>query len=289
MKVINLNSQNVISCECGNVFEFGYADYEVQFASASEDFFQVGVRCPICGKLHLQAPDNYDDTKSKENLLKYRSPMDECSYADLKVRIDKYYETGAVPFEIGDSKTITLKNGDKTSFVFIGQDLYYAQKTGSRAPLSFVFADCLRDDQPMNRASTNRGGWRNSYMRKWLNEEFVKLVPEELMGIIKVSKKWTMNSGETPTATDDNFYLLSEIEVFGKNSYSYDGEGVQYEFFKNWRNRVRTRAEYEYGLYWWLRSPNRDYSYYFCYVSISGGVDYSTAGNSYGVSPAFNL
>ena len=289
MKVINLKSQNVIICDCGNVFEFGYSDYEAQLEPASDGFFKVGVRCPICGKLHIQEPDNYDDSISRENRLKYRSPMNDCSFEDIATRCQHYYDTGDLPFNVGDSKKITLKNGEETGFVFIGQDDFYAQKTGQRAPLSFMFECLLQKNRRMNASDTNRGGWRASAMRIWLNEDFVALIPDELLAIVKTTKKWTINSGESPTMTEDKFYLLSEVEVFGTHQYSHDGEGTQYEFFKDWRNRLRSYHNTASGVYWWLRSPYYNYSYDFCMVDNSGSVSYGSASNYYGVSPAFTL
>ena len=289
MKVVNLKSGNVITCDCGNAFEFGYGDYEAQIGQEQDSLFQVGVRCPICGKMHILNPDSFDDTLSRENVFKYRSPMSDCTLAEIAARCNNYYETGKMPFMIGDSKPIMLNSGETTGLVFIGVDEFCAKQTGERAPLSFMFEHCLSNDQVMNRTNTNRGGWRNSYMRKYLNEEFIKLVPDDLLSIIKMSKKWTMNSGESPTMTEDKFYLLSGVEVFGTHQYSNDGEGTQYEFFKDWRNRLRSYRNTASGVYWWLRSPRYYDSSFFCGVSYSGGLFSGNAGGSRGVSPAFTL
>lgn len=289
MKVVNLKSGNVIICDCGNAIEFGYGDYKAQKGQDQDSLFQDGVRCPICGKMHILNPDSFDNTLSRENVLKYMAPMSDCTLADIAARCEHYYETGELPFKVGDSKPITLRNGETTYIVFIGVDEFYARQTKKRAPLSFIFEHCVGANQVMNRSNTNCGGWHNSDMRKYLNQKFVKLVPDELLFIIKTSKKWTMDFGESPTMTEDKFYLLSEAEVFGTHQCSRNGEGLQYAFFKNWRNRLRTQYRYECGITWWLRSPDHNGSRYFYRVTGSGDLDSCYASNSSGVSPAFTL
>lgn len=77
--------------------------------------------------------------------------------------------------KIGDQITIQLgKWGDFTTTV---------QTITDRGPL-FMF-DQYVISRPMNLTSTNEGGFENSDLRKWMNEELLPLFPESLRGKIE--------------------------------------------------------------------------------------------------------
>jgi len=76
---------------------------------------------------------------------------------------------------IGDQITIQLAEfGDFTATV---------QKITDRGPL-FMF-DQYVISRPMNLTSTNEGGFEQSDLRKWMNEELLPLFPESLRGKIE--------------------------------------------------------------------------------------------------------
>ena len=87
--------------------------------------------------------------------------------------------------------------------------------------------------------------------------------------MMKQVKKLTSVGGQSSTIKTSNDYafLLSEIEIFGNIPYSFGGEGIQYQYFKNaTANRYKSpRASnfYASGI-WWERSPCRSANESFC-------------------------
>ena len=141
----------------------------------------------------------------------------------------------------------------------------------------------------MNGEYTNDGGWEKCKMRNEYMNRLFKLLPTELQSVIAVVDKNTSigNESEELKTTQDKLFLLSQSEVFGNSSYSVDGEGEQYEYFKDQENRIAHRNGS--SDWWWLRSPNVASSTSFCDVSSGGRATYAGAGGSYGVRPAFCL
>lgn len=105
----------------------------------------------------------------------------------------------------------------------------------------------IRDWGEMNKIPPNRGGWEVSEMRRYLNYEFINLLPDSLVKII-----------QPRTLPDcgclDHLWLPSYMEVYGKPVDETDS-GQQFELFAKDRNLYKTRAD---GVAdgWWLRSPN---------------------------------
>lgn len=201
------------------------------------------------------------------------------SWAELKA-LSEAGKLGEV-LKSGDNIPVTLKNGEKVSFD-IGKD--------ESGKIYFVMHNCLKETKPMNRDWTNKGGWEESDMRRYLNEEVIELLPDELREIIKPTKivqVWNDKRRET----EDKLFLLSRTQIFGKNR---DYEPIEpndslIDIFKSPRERVKECKELEEVYYWWLRSPYSSDAFGFCSVCTDGTVDTLYAGDSFGAAPAFCL
>ena len=197
------------------------------------------------------------------------------SWAELKA----YAEAGKLGevLQSGDNIPVTLKNGEKVSFD-IGKD--------ESGKIYFIMHDCLKENKPMNRVWTNKGGWEESVMRRYLNEEVIELLPDELREIIKPTKIVQVWDGKR-RETEDKLFLLSRTQVFGKheNYEAIEPSDSQIDIFKSPRERVKECEEVE-GAFWWLRSPGSNNSNTFCNVGPDRTV-YCGAHNSFGVAPAF--
>lgn len=179
----------------------------------------------------------------------------------------------------GDNIPVTLKNGEEVSFD-VGRD--------ESGKIYFIMHDCLKESKPMNSENTTRGGWEESTMRKYLNEEVIKLLPDELQEIIKPTKIVQVWDGKR-RETEDKLFLLSRTQVFGKdkNYEAIEPEDSQIDIFKMERNRVKERKGYG-TAWWWQRSPNPTTKGWFDDISYYGGRDSDVAANcSGGVAPAF--
>lgn len=135
----------------------------------------------------------------------------------------------------------------------------------------------------MNSLRINDGGWQDCERRIWCNEVYKKCLPTYIQNMMKQVKKKTSGG-----ISNDYAFLPSEIEIFGSTTYSFAGEGKQYQYFKNaTANRYkkpRHGSDYVSG-YYWERSPFSSGSNSFCRVSLDGGAGTGDASDTFGVVP----
>ena len=142
----------------------------------------------------------------------------------------------------------------------------------------------------INGSSTNSGGWEGCVRRTWCNNVYKKCLPTYIQNMMKQVEKLTSAGSRSSTIkiSNDYAFLLSEIEIFGSVTYSYAGEGKQYQYFKNaTANRYkkpRYSSAYVSGQYW-TRSPYSSDSDSFCGVGRGGGANADSASNTGGIVP----
>lgn len=192
--------------------------------------------------------------------------------------------------EIADSMTldpfdefiIPLKNGEIATAVFGGY-----VKGGRRR---FVLKDCIGEPHVMNKQPTNKGGYMNSELRRYVLDELLPLFPDALRSAFIPRTMSEFIDGKAREYTD-TLWIPSAADVLGDAAGDYweaDPSGEQLRIFERERDRVKEVAGK--GTYpWWLRSANRNTSNSFATVSTGGGVDNFTANNSLGVAPGFDL
>lgn len=188
-------------------------------------------------------------------------------------------------FKVGDSKTVNI-GGTNYEVQIIGFN-HDDKVSGGKAAYSFQLVDCLNQTQQMNTSNTNTGGWNGSAMRGRMST-YKSQLPAALRNVIKTVKKKSGTGGGSSSGTqqtNDDLFLLSEIEIFGTTTYSVAGEGTQYEWYKAGNSRIKKVNGS--ANYWWERSPRSGNTNYFCYVYSSGDADFNSAYDSYGVSFGF--
>ena len=196
-------------------------------------------------------------------------------------------QSGSVPdsWVVGNSKTMTI-NGTDYQIDIIGKnhDTYTA---GGTAPLTFQLHDCYGTKYAMNSSNTNSGGWTSCAMRSTHLPAILALMPSEVQAGIKEVNKLTSagNQSSTINTTADKLFLLSEIEIFGRTTYSKAGEGSQYAYYSAGNSKVKNFSGS--ASYWWERSPFGNYWTNFCSVAGRGVADYNEASYSYGVAFGF--
>lgn len=175
--------------------------------------------------------------------------------------------------------SVELKNGQNFWLDVIGKN-HDVDKNGNKTNFTLCFHD-LYIEKEMNRIITNNGGWRDSELRKWLNEEFFEQLPDWLQKrIIPVVKK--SSTDEEIVETVDKIFIPSKIEVFGETEYSKKGEGEQYEFFKDWHNRIKGLEKDKHSTSYWLRSTRPGSYSSFYGVNSNGDWYYLSASITYG-------
>lgn len=188
-------------------------------------------------------------------------------------------------FKVGDSKTVNI-GGTNYEVQIIGFN-HDDNVSGGKAAYSFQLVDCLNQTQQMNTSNTNTGGWNGSAMRGRMST-YKSQLPAALRNVIKTVKKKSGTGGGSSSGTqqtNDDLFLLSEIEIFGTTTYSVAGEGTQYEWYKAGNSRIKKVNGSADN--WWERSPRSGNTNYFCSVIGSGSASYNSASNSYGVSFGF--
>lgn len=195
--------------------------------------------------------------------------------------------SGNVPdtWVAGDSKTMTI-GGKSYKFDIVGKnhDTYTA---GGIAPLTFGLHDCYGAKYSMNSSSTNSAGWDGSKMRTETLPAILAKMPENIQNSIRAVNKLTATNGLNSTikTASDKLFTFSEMEVYGSTSYSYRGEGKQYDYYKAGNSKVKKVGST--ASQWWLRSPLKDNSGIFCAVDTGGSIYYAGAGNPNGVCFGF--
>lgn len=180
----------------------------------------------------------------------------------------------AVPetWKVADQKPMTI-NGVDYLIDIIGKNHDDYSDGSGKAPLTFQMHDCYADAKQMNSSNTNRGGWTSCAMRQTHLPAILALMPIEVQnGIREVNKRTMLSSSIRPKTTADKLFLLSEIEIFGSVTYSYKGEGTQYDYYKaDNNNKKKTRNGIKAD--WWERSPKNSDSEKFCLAGLDGIAD----------------
>ena len=246
-----------------------------------------------------------------------------------------YYAAMEKNLTDGVKGTLTLSDGSNLPFRLIGI-LHDDRSDGSgrKAGLTFMAwnalpkAYCMNGTMPGNDStttcsggSTNRGGWRDSNLRKWMNNgEIWNQFPTDFQNNVTTVLKQTNNMaygstvGSSASATADKVWLVSYRELVptlydGWKTYggfqALNQEGSQYEYFhgkvtNNWSGNnilsgiyktVSGSAPFGAGNgYWWERSPGSNGGDYFLLVTSNGDPrGGGSAGCRCSVVPAFSF
>ena len=180
-----------------------------------------------------------------------------------------------------------LINGTNYRIDIIGKNHDDLADGTGKAPLTFQLHDCYATTYPMNPTNTNVGGWTNCAMRTTHLPAILNMMPAEVKAAIRdVQKKSSAgNQSRSIQTTNDKLFLLSEIEIFGSTTYSFAGEGTQYDYYKAGNSKVKNLSGSANA--WWERSPRSSSSANFCIVNSSGSAGANTARGSRGVAFGF--
>lgn len=189
-------------------------------------------------------------------------------------------------FKVGDQKSIMV-NGVKYQTRIIGFN-HDNLTSGGKAGITFQMVDCLNTTYNMESSNINTNGWLNCAMRKThLRTTIWGQLESSLKSVIKTVNKLASagNQSATIQTAQDTLFLLSEIEIFGKITYSKAGEGSQYAYYAAGNStikKVNGSADY-----WWERSPRGSNSTTFCHVNSDGTASDNDASGTNGVAFGF--
>lgn len=189
-------------------------------------------------------------------------------------------------FQVGDQKSITV-NGVKYQTRIIGFN-HDNLTSGGKAGITFQMVDCLNTTYNMESSNTNVNGWLNCAMRKThLRTTIWGQLESSLKSVIKTVNKLASagNQSATIQTAQDTLFLLSEVEIFGKVTYSKAGEGSQYAYYAAGNSTIKKVNGSAYT--WWERSPYGSDSTNFCSVHSDGTATNYYASFTLGVAFGF--
>ena len=177
----------------------------------------------------------------------------------------------------GDQIPVTLKDG-REIILDVGRD--------SSGKYYFVCHDCIAECT-MNRKYTNKGGWRDSDARAFLNTEALSLFPDDIQAVMRPTKITQVRRDET-LETEDKLFLLSRTQVFGEDEQyvKQDSGDSQIDIFRIDHDRVKELDDRG-NWFWWLRSAVSGDSASLCCVYGDGSAHNYFSGYSCGLAPAF--
>ena len=206
-------------------------------------------------------------------------------------------------YNVGDTKQVDLGTlGTHTLRIANISSPTECETEGfSQTACGFVleFADLI-GTRAMNSSATNVGGWPNTTMRTYVNNDVYNALPEALRnGIINtnVVSGHGSTSGETNFTTTDKLYLLSSVEIYGAN-YTYDSLQTtgtrQLDYYSsiglttsNYSGAIKNNGTT--ATIWKLRSARNNNATYYTQVSAAGARGTGSATTAHGVSPAFRI
>ena len=182
----------------------------------------------------------------------------------------------------------SLKVGDEISDnLLTGQKMVYVVADITEEEVKFVSKDLLAERVVWNENGRSTGGFKESDLCRYLNEEVWAILPEELKAVISERECLQIVEGK-----EERFmlklWLPSEFEVFGDSWASEVEEGQQFELFKDPRNRVKFDQDGE-RVNWWLLSVCAGYSTTACRVDFYGGPSYGGCSYALRVPVCFSI
>lgn len=139
-----------------------------------------------------------------------------------------------------------------------------------------------------NENRSNKGGFKESDLRKKIEQVFMPLLPNDLQEIISERELIQIIDGKEEKYTG-KIWLPTEYEVFGDAYWNDDAEGEHFELFKDPANRVKCVAGTTARAYWWLASVCSGHSTSACLVGNSGHADGSGVTYEWRVPVCFTI
>ncbi len=237
------------------------------------------------------------NTSAASTQIIVKTPFDYDSWSTISSNI----KNGTVSeYDVGDTKTINL-SGYGNFTVRLANKTTNCTNYESQSACGFVieFVDIITT-HVMKATPTNKGGWRDSDLRNFLNSTIYNSLPTDLKNIIintTVVSGYGQYYESGNFTTVDKLYLLSPMEVWGANAGGYDSAYNSTRQLDYYKNSGVTTSEFSKTIKmyqgkaqtWWLRTVDYLSTDYFYSVYYTGTWHCYYANSSYGVSPAFRI
>lgn len=185
------------------------------------------------------------------------------------MKVKRIIETETKVFMVGDKISINLQG--------YGEFTATAHEITDKGTL-FIFDDCVCERQ-MNETGTNEGGFKKTYLCRWMNTELLRAFLDEIRSRM--------------VADENGNYLTVPTygQIFGKDfDDEWDQENIdidqreQLQMMSKRKNRI---ADLNGKWFWyWLQNKIKSSSA-IALVNGNGAVNAADASNSAGVRPTF--
>lgn len=176
--------------------------------------------------------------------------------------------------KVGDIITEKTLDGEEMDLVVVDMGPDWAR---------FESKDCLPVEVAYNQNNRNAGGFADSDVKHYLNEEVFNNLPEELRNVIaEVERK--QENGESSLC---RLFLPTESELFGDCHYSEDDTYSQIEYYKDRRNRIKCNRKGGSPDWYWTASVGSGNSTNCVGVNDYGNSSYWGASNGLYVPVCF--
>ena len=184
-------------------------------------------------------------------------------------------------YAVGATKALELEGMGVVHMQLAGFDLDTRSDGQGKAATTWIAVELLPKGHVMNEKDTIEGGWRDSALRAYLQDDVLPAMPAIVRErIVSVEKHQRLTAGKSQV-TNDEVWIPDYNEMFGEDA-------LYYELFQDSRKkRVKTRNGT--SSWWWLRSAY-SYNSYDVYVVRANGYTYNNRANySGGVALGFCL
>lgn len=210
--------------------------------------------------------------------------------------------TYAEKYAVGDYKPMKLTTGETVNMQIVAFDAD-EKASGSKAAISWLSVDLLKETRVMNSTFSNVGGWEASELRAWLQSDVYSALPDAVKdNIVAVNKTYYDYASQETLVCEDTLWIPSVREIgraeehewckvclerYKGECYNYEVSGVSYTYCAN--SGVRMKRRRGKAECWWLRSAVSSNDDDFRIVNSDGkygGYD-DYACYSYGVALGF--
>lgn len=268
---------------------------KLAWGTASSETFELGSREMLVLRhvkgengLHVYSSNMFSNASGYQEIERSRTTKTDatlvfgCSKAD-----DGAYENYAIGSvywakvwyaDLGEDACRELASWVHSTMTFemAGFKRYYLSDNASkRCAMTFLAAELLDKDMPMDNVQNNSGGWaKPTTLNTYLNNRLYKAMPigwRQLIQKVRVPGNVGGQSTEIAYA-NCYFYLPSVIELdstLTTEPYIYEGSAI--DFITTNDTRRRRTPDGTIAAYW-TRSPNRDYNGYYNAVNTDGNI-----------------
>lgn len=268
---------------------------KLAWGTASSETFELGSREMLVLRhvkgengLHIYSSNMFSNASGYQEIERSRTTKTDatlvfgCSKAD-----DGAYENYAIGSvywakvwyaDLGEDACRELASWVHSTMTFemAGFKRYYLSDNASkRCAMTFLAAELLDKDMPMDNVQNNSGGWaKPTTLNTYLNNRLYKAMPIGWRQLIqKVCVPGNVGGQSTEIAyANCYFYLPSVIELdstLTTEPYIYEGSAI--DFITTNDTRRRRTPDGTIAAYW-TRSPNRDYNGYYNAVNTDGNI-----------------